>query len=296
MAFDYIFKLVMAELLASCGARPEKVGTLQLEIDAVARCTGGQPIPATIPLLAKHFASDNLLEYKSEADKATKESLSKLLGYVGLYCDQNDIGIDEARDRVTAWYISARHPGFMDGLLASKIATVTSDAGVYEIVSGFPCPCRVVVCDELDLSEGNIPLLALGSVGTVKKAIEQLARAGPELRRAMGSIKGLIFSIYHDEVKDMTEMKEFTHEDIRRNIKHAIEEVGIEEAINDLGIKRVVDVVGVEKVIAAVGVERVIAAVGVEKMITVVGVEKMKAIIARMEAEKASTKKTTKKN
>jgi hypothetical protein len=239
MAFDYIFKRVMGDLLASCGAKAEKVGTLPLEIDAVARCMEGQPLPTVIPLLAKLFTEHNLLEYKSEADKANKESLSKLLGYVGLYCDQHGIGIDEARERVTSWYISARHPGFLDGLVARKIATRTGESGVYEIISGFPCPCRIVVCDELDLNDDNIPLLALGSVGTVKKAIEQLARAGLEMRRAMGSIKSLIYSIYYDEVKDMTEMKEFTHEDIRRNVKHVIEEIGIDETIEEIGIDKV---------------------------------------------------------
>ncbi|MEX2715257.1 MAG: hypothetical protein Q6353_001530 [Candidatus Sigynarchaeum springense] len=171
VAFDYIFKRVMEDMLKSCGAKAEKVGTLQLEIDAVARCEGGKPVGATIPLLAKHFSRDNLLEYKSEVDMATKESFSKLLGYVGLYGDQHGIGIHEMRGRVTAWYITARHPGFLDELLASNVATRTSDAGVYEVVAGFPCPCRVVVCDELELSDDNIPLLVLGSIETVKKAI-----------------------------------------------------------------------------------------------------------------------------
>ena len=295
MAFDNIFKLVTRELLVSCDAKAEKVGTLPLEIDAVARCKGGKPVPPTIPLVTRHLSSDNLFEYKSEADKATKESLSKLLGYVGLYCDQHGIGIDEARGRVTAWYISARRPGFLDGLLSSKVAAATSDAGVYEVVAGFPCPCRVVVCDELDVNDANIPLLALGSVGTVKKAIVQLARAGPEMRRIMGNIKGLIYSIYHDEVKDMTEMKEFTPADIRRNIRHAIEEIGIEEAISDLGIKRVVEAVGIEKVIGAVGVDKVIGAVGVDKVVDAVGVEKLKEAIARKEAKSASSKKPTKR-
>ena len=178
MAFDNIFKLVTRELLVSCDAKAEKVGTLPLEIDAVARCKGGKPVPPTIPLVTRHLSSDNLFEYKSEADKATKESLSKLLGYVGLYCDQHGIGIHEMRGRVTAWYITARHPGFLGELLAGNVATRTSDAGVYEVVAGFPCPCRVVVCDELDVNDANIPLLVLGSVGTVKKAIVQLARAG----------------------------------------------------------------------------------------------------------------------
>jgi len=295
MAFDNIFKLMMRELLKSCDAKTEKVGTLLLEIDMVARCKSGKPVPPTIALVTNRFLSDNLLEYKSEADKATKESLSKLLGYVGLYCNQHGIGIGEARERVTAWYFSAKRPDFMDGLLAAKIAATTSDAGVYEVVAGFPCPCRVVICDELDVNDANIPLLVLGSVGTVKKAIVQLARAGLEMRRIMGSIKSLIYYFYYDEVKDMTEMKEFTPADIRRNVKHAIEDIGIEEAITDLGIKRVIDAVGVDKVIDAVGVDKMVDAVGVDKVIDAVGVEKLKEAIARKEAKSASSRKPTKK-
>ena len=230
---------MMRELFKSCDAKAEKVGTLPLEIDTVARCERGKPVPSMIPLVTKNFSSDNLFEYKSEADKASKQSLSKLLGYVGLYCDQHGIGIDEVCNRVTAWYISAKRPPFLDGLLASRAATSASDIGVYDVIARFPCPCRVVVCDELDVNEANIPLLALGSVGTVKKAIEQLARAGPEMRRAMGRIKSLIYYFYHDEVKNMTEMKEFTPKDIRRNVKHAIEEIGIEETIEEIGIDKV---------------------------------------------------------
>ncbi|NMC07776.1 MAG: hypothetical protein GYA24_21360 [Candidatus Lokiarchaeota archaeon] len=286
MAFDNIFKIMMRELLKSCDAKTEKVGTLLLEIDMVARCDRDKPVLPTIPLITSHFSSDNLLEYKSEADKATKESLSKLLGYVGLYCNQHGIGIDEARERVTTWYISAKRPSFLNGLLASKIAVMASDAGVYDVITGFPCPCRVVVCDELDMTDANIPLLALGSVETVKKAIEQLARAGAEMRRNMGTIKSLIYYFYYDEVKDMTEMKQFTPADIRRNVKHAIEDIGIEEAITDLGIKRVVEAVGVDKVIDAVGVDKVIDAVGVDKL---------KEAIARKEAKGASSRKSLKK-
>jgi hypothetical protein len=285
MAFDYIFKRVMEDLLKSCGAKAEKVGTLPLEIDTVARCKGGQPIQTAIPLFAKHFASDNLFEYKSEVDKVNKENLSKLLGYVGLYGDQHGIGIHEMRVRVTAWYISAKRPGFLDELLASKIAIMTSDAGVYEVVVGFPCPCRVVVCDELDEIDDNIPLLFFGSVPTIKNAISRLAHAGPVLRQAMSNVKCMIYLFYRDEVKDMVEMKEISIADIRRNIIHTIEDLGIEETINEIGI---------EKVIGAVGVDKVIDAVGVDKVIDAVGIEKLKEAIARREAGKKPAKKAGK--
>nr|MDO8111299.1 hypothetical protein [Candidatus Sigynarchaeota archaeon] len=265
MAFDYIFKLVMKELLAGCDARAEKVGTLPLEIDMVARYKGDTPVQLGIPLLARHFAKDNLLEYKSDVDKPSKESFSKLLGYVGLYGDQHGIGIDEMRGRVTAWYIAAKRPGFLDGLLACKIAESTSNSGVYEVITGFPCPCRVVVCDELDVTDENVPLLLLGSIETIKRAIVQIARAGTDLRNAMGTIISLIYYFYHDKVKDMTEINEILPADVRRSMKHAIEDLGIETMITEIGLDKVIDAVGVDKVIDAVGIDQLEQAIARRK-------------------------------
>jgi hypothetical protein len=126
MVFDYIFKRIMSEFIGFCDARAEKVGVLPLEIDTVARCKGDVPVPMRMPLMVQHFATDNLLEYKSAGDKARKESLSKLLGYVGLYGDQHGIGLEEMRSRLTAWYITAKHPVFLDGLLEAKITSVSA--------------------------------------------------------------------------------------------------------------------------------------------------------------------------
>nr|MDO8111302.1 hypothetical protein [Candidatus Sigynarchaeota archaeon] len=252
MAFDYIFKLVMKELLASCDAKAEKVGTLPLEIDTVARCKAGAQSQVPIPLLAKQFATDNLFEYKSEGNMTRKEDLSKLLGYVGLYGDQNGIGFNEMRGRITAWYISAKRPGFLDKMLTTGIAVASADAGVYEVVTGFPCPCRVVVCDELDVNDGNVPLLVLGSIETVKKAIVHIAHAGSILRNTMRTIISLIYYMYHDKVKDMTEMDEIIPPDMLQSMKHAIEDIGIEAVLKVLDINKVIDAVGVDKLKEAI--------------------------------------------
>nr|MDO8084063.1 hypothetical protein [Candidatus Sigynarchaeum springense] len=188
MAFDYIFKRVMADLLKSCDAKTEKVGTLPLEIDTVVRCKPGQLVDAAIPLLVSHFSTDNLLEYKSERENVGGEALAKLLGYIGLYCDQHGIGIHEIQSHVTATFLSARRPEFLDTILASKHVVPTRDPGVYDVIVGFPCSCRVIVGDELVVNDGNIPLLLLGSVSTIRKGIAQLARARAELRHDMETI------------------------------------------------------------------------------------------------------------
>jgi hypothetical protein len=304
MAFDYIFKRVMEDLLKSCGAKAEKVGTLPLEIDAVARCEDGRPVETSIPLLAKHFSRDNLFEYKSEVDKASKESFSKLLGYVGLYGDQHGIGIHEMRGKVTGWYITARRPGFLDEMLVSKIATKTSDAGMYEVVAGFPCPCRVVVCDELDVNDVNIPLLFLGSVETVKKAIVQLSRAKLEMRQAMGNVISMIYLFYRDKVKNMTEIKGLLPPDVLQSVKHTIIDIGIEKVVKEIGMKAVVDAVGIDEVIKSVGIDEVIKSVGIDEVIKSAGIDeiidsigadKLKEALTRREAGKKPAKKAGKK-
>nr|MDO8117379.1 hypothetical protein [Candidatus Sigynarchaeota archaeon] len=239
MAFDYIFKRVMEDMLRSCGAKAEKVGILPLEIDSVVRCKPGQQVDAAIPLLVSHFSTDNLLEYKSERENVGGEALAKLLGYVGLYCDQHGIGIHEIQSRVTATFITARRLEFLDTILASKHAAPTRDPGVYEMKTGFPCPCRVIVRDELVVNDGNIPLLLLGSVSTIRKGISQLARAGAELRHDMETIITTIFLSYYDKVKDMTEMNEILPADVRQSMKHAIEDLGLEEMIEEIGIEKV---------------------------------------------------------
>jgi hypothetical protein len=81
----------------------------------------------------------------------------------------------------------------------------------------------------------------------------------------------------------MTEMNEILPADVRRSMKHAIEDVGLENMINEIGLDKVIDAVGLDKVIDAVGLENVI---------DVVGVGKLKEAIARRESEKKKTKKT----
>jgi hypothetical protein len=267
MAFDYIFKRMMREMLHTCDAKSEDVGNLPLKIDTVARCKVGPVQSPAIPLLESRFNKDNLLEYKSSRDKALVGDLSKLLGYVGLYCEQNGIDLLAIPTRVTAWYIVACRPPILDRMVAAKIAVVEGTAGLYDVKGGFPCPCRIVAIDELDVNDDNIPLLLLGSEATIKKAIRYLAKASERLRSAVQTYINLIYLFYHDEVKDMTEMNEILPADVRRNMKHAIEDLGLEEMINEIGIDKVIDAVGIEK---------------------------LKEAIARREAEKKPAKKSSK--
>ena len=265
MSFDHIFKEVMRVLFGACTARTEEVGKLPLHVDMVVTCEDGPPPTSKVPLLGSRFSRDNLFEYKSGRDHPKATDLSKLLGYVGLHAQQHGIGIDAMASSLTAWYMTARRPAFLDGLVAKGIAVPAGEQGLYDIVGTFPCPCRFVVCDEVAITEENVPLLVLGSITTIRKGIHYIAGSTAEVRHAMESIITTIYLYYHDEVKDMTEMDGLLPEDISQNVKHAIEDIGI------------------GKVIGMVGIDKVISSVGIDKVISSMGIDKAKEAIARLE-------------
>ncbi len=256
MSFDHVFKEVMRVLFGACNASPREVGKLPLRVDMVVTCENGPPPASKVPLLGSRFSRENLFEYKSSRDHPKATDLSKLLGYVGLHAEQHDICIDAMASSLTAWYVTAKRPAFLDGLVAHGTAASTGEPGVYDIVGRFPCPCRVVVCDEVTVNEENVPLLVLGSIDTIKAGIRHIAGSTRELRHAMERIITTIYLYYHDEVKGMTEMNEILPADIRRNVKHAIEDLGLDSIIEEIGIDKVIDSVGIDKVIDSVGIDK----------------------------------------
>nr|MDO8116545.1 hypothetical protein [Candidatus Sigynarchaeota archaeon] len=272
MSFDHVFKEVMRVLFGARSASPEEVGKLPLHVDMVVTCDGGPLASSKVPLLGRHFSRENLFEYKSSRDHPVATDLAKLLGYVGLHAEQHGIDIDGMATRLTAWYVTAKRPAFLDGLVASGTAVSTSEPGVYDIVGRFPCPCRVVVCDEVAVNGDNVPLLVLGTIETIKVGIRYIAGSTMALRHAMERIITTIYLFYHDEVKGMTEMNEILPAEIRRNVKHAIEDLGLDSIIEEIGIDKVIDSVGIDKVIDSVGIDKVIDSVGIDKVIDSVGI------------------------
>ncbi len=56
------------------------------------------------------------------------------------------------------------------------------------------------------------------------------------------------YLLNYDELKNMTETEIKWPADVKRNIRHAIEDLGIKEVIDAIGLKEVIDAVGVDKV------------------------------------------------
>ncbi len=56
------------------------------------------------------------------------------------------------------------------------------------------------------------------------------------------------YVLNYDELKSMTETDIEWPEDVKRNVRHAIEDLGINEVINAIGLAKVIEAVGIEKV------------------------------------------------
>ncbi|MHA1652174.1 MAG: hypothetical protein ACTSYB_18485 [Candidatus Helarchaeota archaeon] len=172
VTYDNFFKQLIQDLLKGCEIQPDtSVGKLPLKIDLLIKCHQKSAEPATIPLLEARLTQLNLIEYKSSHDIPKKQDLAKLIGYLGLYCDQHRQGVREIITQFTLWYITANRPPFFDALLEELILTETDVRGLYQLRVPFLCPYFLLVINELDISEENLPLLLLSSGKTLRNTI-----------------------------------------------------------------------------------------------------------------------------
>jgi len=277
MAFDNFFKELMRDFLSGCDVKfDDAVGILPLKIDLVVKCPGKTLEPFPIPLLETHFSPINLFEYKSSHDAPKKQDLSKLVGYLGLYCDQHGIGIEEMRSKMAIWYISAKWPSFFDKLLKDNIISKTDTHGLYQLNFPFFCSYYLMVINELDVIEENLPLLLLSSDDTLKNTIRLIApkriKPGSTLEKYLSSA---ILKNY-EEVHTMTELQSLLPEHVKRNIKLAIE---------DIGLKEVIQLIGVEEVLKAMRPEEVLKAMGPEEVVKMLGIKKTEQILKKLKAK-----------
>ncbi|MHA1381820.1 MAG: hypothetical protein ACTSRG_25905, partial [Candidatus Helarchaeota archaeon] len=166
----------MHDFLSKYEIQPDsQVGKLPLKIDLVIKYLQ-KPAKHLIPLLEDKFSRINLFEYKSSYDAPKKNDLPKLIGYLGLYCDQHKIGIDRLLPDVTLWYISVNSLKFLKKLVTNNHIIATENKALYELNIPFPCPYYIMIINELEIIEENVPLLLLSSGDTLKNTIRLIAR------------------------------------------------------------------------------------------------------------------------
>ena len=250
MAHDATFKQFIKEFLKDCDIRVnEPVGKLPLAIDLVITCPQGAATGIELPVFKENFSAINIVEFKSGRDNPDTSDLPKLLGYVGLYCAQHGIGIDIMDRKVTAWYISARKPAFIDDLLLKKAFEPTPTTGLYRLLISSLFPCFVLVIDELDFAEANLPLLGFGTGEILKKFVVEMneRRLRHELSTELEKHLTTICVVNHGVLQDMTETKEILPDIFAENLKLVIQDMGLSKVLELIGTKETIEAL-VEKV------------------------------------------------
>ncbi len=259
MAFDRLFKHLWRDTFNQYDIQANVVvGTLDLMIDLVLTQKPGTNIAATpsqvLPDIVPRLAQTNIFEFKSARDKVPQHALHKLVGYESLYCFQKKVPFECLARDVAIWFVTTVRPRFLDALLAADLARVDVQ-GVYRI--NFSFALFVVVINEIPCVEANYPLLLLASGAQLLDAMRLLKRGhlfdDPNIQKYMYES----YLLNYDELKSMTETEIKWPADVKRNIRAAIEDLGLKEVIDAIGLKEVIDAIGLKEVIDAVGIDKV---------------------------------------
>ncbi|MHA1265881.1 MAG: hypothetical protein ACTSRS_11685 [Candidatus Helarchaeota archaeon] len=230
MTYDHFFKRLMQDFLTQCKLQLDvPVGKLPLKIDLVIKCPYKFKGQGRIPILETNFAEINLIEYKSSHDIPKNQDLAKLIGYLGLYCNQNKQGIDVISTQFTIWYISAKRPSFINNLLEKKIITPKKSPGLYQLQIPFLCPYFLLIINELDISEDNLPLLLLSSGKTLRETIPFIFKKEHFNKSSLKKYLSYVYLLNYKDVSDMTELQSSLPASLKENIKLAIHDIGIKE-------------------------------------------------------------------
>ena len=256
MTFDAHFKQLIQAFLKQCEIQAnDPVGKLPLTIDLVIKCLERNTSGIFIPIFKNHFSCINILEFKSSHDPPGRDDLAKLVGYVGLYCHHHGIGLEEMTEKITAWYIVTCHPTYFADLMEKHAIKKTSTRGLYQVMLPFLCPFFIIIIDELDITDGNFPLLGFATDETLKDSViamdEKRRRnaLSPELEKYLTTICVINYGV----LRTMTEMENILPDIFEKNLKLAINDIGLKKAIEILGVKEVIDAIGIDRLFAELG-------------------------------------------
>ena len=247
MSWDAFFKnLVKSELInANLKVEPDvKVGKLPLIIDLVIIKEKPDIRSRTLTIITKRLKKYNIFEFKSARDKQKESDIPKLTGYCGLYCQRKNLNIIQMKE-ITSWYIVSRRSKFIKQLNLKKL-----ENGLY--CFNFYYPIYFLVINELDIKKENISLLIFSSGLKLKKSIELIVE-----NKKLKNFLSVAFILYPNEVTKIFTEKELTMDDFVKNIRYAIEVLGLKNVIESVGINKVIEEIGIDKVIEEIGIDKV---------------------------------------
>jgi len=287
LVYDNFFKNVFTKTYDNPNLEiyiDKPLGQLPLKADIIIKIPNNLLGTLPIPLLSNLFSTNNIIEFKSAHDTTNETDLSKLIAYLGHYAFSNNISLNQMRTQLRIIYISAKRPKFIDNYIDNNYIQKENNNGLYILNLVNLCEFYIIIIDEIEINEDNLPLLFCSSAEALKRTIKTIVEKRIQLTEKNKNY--LISSCYinYEEVKNMSELKVILPEELRRNIRSAIndiglanviKEIGIEEVIKAVGIKEVVDKVRIEEVIKEVGIKEVVDKVGIKEVIKEVGIKEV---------------------
>ncbi|MHA1892467.1 MAG: hypothetical protein ACTSYS_15850, partial [Promethearchaeota archaeon] len=196
----------------------------------------------------------------------------------------------------TAWYITVKKPKFVNELEKLKlIQQEKTIQGLYKVIFPFPCAWYLLVINELAIVEENFFLLLLSSGESFRKFLQDLLKKKTQLDSVMKKYLSMRFVLDYKEVKQMEGIEDFFTPQIRKNIRLAIESIGINNVLDSLGMDNVIEAMGLEKVVDAISLEKVVDAIGLEKVVDAISLEKLVSIAGEKKILKVIGKEKIKK-
>ncbi len=245
MAWDTLFKQILKQELSGFEVQSNvPVGKLPLSIDLVILRPDQAPkIPVLRPFIER-LSDINILEFKSARDTIAKSDLSKLIGYIGLYCENKGFGVLEMK-KITGWYIVPNMPRYF-----TELNLIQEEEGVY--LFKFYFPIYILVIDQLEIKLDNMPFLLFSSKKRLVLALKKIIH-----EKSLQKYLSIAYLLYPQEMKKLVVEEQISFEEIQKNIRSAVEELGTAKVIEAVGLENVIEAVGLENVIEAVGLEKV---------------------------------------
>ncbi|MHA1271125.1 MAG: hypothetical protein ACTSPY_15130 [Candidatus Helarchaeota archaeon] len=246
MAWDALFKQILTKELKEFDIRTDvPVGKLPLKIDLVVIRPEKTHKTKVLSSFISYLSKINIIEFKSTHDSILKTDLTKLLGYVGLYCNNNGLGIQDL-NKIGAWYIIPHKPKFFNSLNKIK-----KDNGIYKLY--FTFPFYIIIIDQLPNKYENIPFLLFSSKERLYDVLRLIIR-----EKSLQRYLSISYLLYPKVMKKLASEEDYyTYKEIQENIKYAVNELGIKNVIEAVGLKEVIEAVGLKEVIEAVGLDKV---------------------------------------
>ncbi len=268
MAHDASFKDIFGSIAREKNfsvSSSVKVGKLPLEIDMVVEKQKETDFSVLQPLMTifeKSGSSRLIIEFKSKADSLSLFHVRKLIAYRQLYLMTEDLW--EAKGTSVLIFIVSK-----PRKLLRKLNAISLDMGIYQFTFDQSL-IFMIVANEIRITLENLGFaIFTNSVQKSRQLVDLLLQIPYEER----FLSFFMVVNYRTAVKVLKEKDMNSGSIIMKNIRLAIEDLGLKNVIKEIGLSRVIEDLGLENVIREVGLENVIREVGLENVIREVGLE-----------------------